>query len=77
MSYNPLSRFFHRKLDHLARLADLVEGTLVAQAAELDARLAAEAERYTDEEREDFYEYHAEDYYELADNLPTLLRYSS
>jgi hypothetical protein len=76
MSYNPLSRFYHRKLDHLARLADLVEVTLVTQAAELDARLATEAERYTDEERQDFYEYHAEDYYELADELPTLLRYS-
>ncbi|MDB4908081.1 MAG: hypothetical protein JWO05_2865 [Gemmatimonadetes bacterium] len=76
MSYNPLSRFYFRKLDNLQRLSELVEDSLVAQATALDARLAAAAKDLPASEQQDFYEYQSEDYYELADELPTLLRYS-
>jgi len=76
MPHNPLTRDFEIKLVRLGRLADLVEDSLVAQAAELDARVSAEMERYSGEDRQDFYEFHAEDFYELGDELPTLLRYS-
>ncbi len=76
MSHNPLTRDFERKLIKLQRLADMVEDSLVSQAAELDARLSAEAEKFPEAERQKFFEVYAEDYYELADELPTLLRYS-
>lgn len=76
MSHNPLTRTVERKLCSLQRLTELVEETLVSQAAELDARLTAEAERFAEEERQEFFEHHAEDYFELADEFPTLLRYS-
>jgi len=76
MPHNPLTRDFERKLFMLRRLADLVEETLIAQSEELNARLSKEAGHYAEEERQDFFEYHAEDYYALADELPTLLRYS-
>jgi hypothetical protein len=76
MSNNPLTREFERKLLKLQRLADLVEDSLVEHAAQLDARLSAEAERYPEPDRQEFFEFHAEDYYELADELPTLLRYA-
>jgi hypothetical protein len=60
----------------LQRLANMVEDSLVAQAAELDARLSTDAEQFPEANRQEFFEFHAEDYYELADELPTLLRYS-
>lgn len=74
--HNPLTREFERKLVRLETLAELVEESLAARAAELDARLSAEAESYPEDQRHDFFEYHAEDYFELADELPTLIRYS-
>src|SRR4051794_612792 len=72
---NPLTREFERKLDKFAGFAELVEETLLNRAAELNARLSLEAEKYPEEDRQDFFEYHAEDFFELADELPTILRY--
>ena len=76
MTHNPLTRDLERKLIKLRRLADMVETSLVEQAAALDAQVSQKAERYSDEEKQDFFEYHAEDFYELSDELPTILRYS-
>src|SRR5215208_3051638 len=74
--HNPLTRDFDRKLARLDRLAGLVEDTLVTLAADLDARIAAEAQDFPEEHRQDFYEFHAEDHHELSTELPTILRYS-
>jgi hypothetical protein len=74
--HNPLTRHFERKLERLSGFADLVEQTLVTRSTELDARLSTEAENFAEDERHEFFEYHAEDYFNLADALPTILRYS-
>jgi hypothetical protein len=73
---NPLTREFARKLVKLHGFADLVETTLVERAEALDADLSAKASSFPEDQRQEFYEYHAEDYLELADELPTILRYS-
>jgi hypothetical protein len=76
MTHSPLTRYFERKLEKLSDFADLVENTLITRASELDAGLTVEAERFAEAERHEFFEHHAEDYFNLADALPTILRYS-
>jgi hypothetical protein len=76
MNQNPLTREFKGKLAKLDGFAGLVEDTLVARSAALDADLSARAENFAEEERREFFEFHAEDYFELADELPTILRYA-
>ena len=75
MWHNPLTRECEIKLAKFEVFAELVEETLLNRAAELDARLSAEADKYPAEDRQEFFEYHAEDFLELADELPTILRY--
>src|SRR4051794_12094849 len=76
VTHNPLSRDFARKLRRLHSFAELVENTLIAKVAELDAEVSAKAAKLSDEEKRDLYEFYAEDYIELSDELPTVLRYS-
>ena len=76
MSHNPLTRDFERRLAKLQRLAELVEDSFVEQTAALEARVTAGLERFPKAEQQDYFEAHIEDFYELADELPTLLRYS-
>lgn len=74
--HNPLSRDFAIKMRRLHDFAEMVERTFVAEVEALDARIAGLAEQFPDEDKGELYEYHAEDYVELADELPTLLRYA-
>jgi hypothetical protein len=73
---NPLTRDFGQRLTKLRGFAGLVEETLIARTAALDAELSARAETFPEDERQEFFEFHADNYFELADELPTILRYS-
>ncbi len=75
MPHNPLTGDLARKLAKLDGFAELVEETIVVRAATLDAELSAKAENFPEEERQEFFAAYLEDYVELADELPTILRY--
>lgn len=75
-SHNPLSRDFAIRMKRLHDFAEMVERTFVTEVEALEARLARLAVQFPDEDEGELYEYHAEDYVELADELPTLLRYA-
>src|SRR5689334_16535228 len=74
--HNPLTREFERKLLKLRAFADLVEASLVSRAEALDTELTERAKDFAEDDRQEFFEFHAEDYFELADELPTILRYA-
>ncbi len=73
---NPLTRDLSIRIEKLRSLAEMVEETLVARAEALGADLEERAKDFPETQRAAFFESYAEDYVELADELPSILRYS-
>jgi hypothetical protein len=73
---NPETRYYVRRLERLSSLSLIVEETLASRLNQLDIDVSAVAETMMGESREEYIEWHSEDFFILADELPSMMRYS-